>query len=107
MIIKILYHIYIAITINTNIKIPGEIIVHHYLKGTEEKLSEDETITDLIGNSYTTKQKEIEGYSLVSKPTTEELIFKDEVQEVVYEYEKIKVILDGSEENNKEQETTL
>lgn len=74
---------------STDIKIPGTIITHHYIKGTKEKLFDDDESNNLVGESYITSSKEKEGY-IVTKPSTEEYKYQEEPQEVIYEYEKIK-----------------
>lgn len=75
---------------DTDIKIPGEIVIHYYDKETKEKLAKDIEKTDLIGNQYVSEEKEFEGYKLVSKPESEVHIYKEKKQEFSYEYEKIK-----------------
>ena len=75
---------------DTNIKIPGEIVIHYYDKETKEKLAKDIEKTDLIGNQYVSEEKEFEGYKLVSKPESNVHIYKEKKQEFSYEYEKIK-----------------
>ena len=75
---------------STEVKISGNIIIHYYLKGTKIEVIEDKKITDLVGESYFSTSEELEGYTII-KPDTEEYIITEETQEVVYEYEKIKV----------------
>ena len=75
---------------DTDIKIPGEIVIHYYDKETKEKLAKDIEKTDLIGNQYVSEEKEFEGYKLVSKPESNVHIYKEKKQEFRYEYEKIK-----------------
>ena len=75
---------------DTDIKIPGEIVIHYYDKETKEKLVKDIETTDLIGNQYVSEEKEFEGYKLVSKPESNVHIYKEKKQEFSYEYEKIK-----------------
>ena len=75
---------------DTDIKIPGEIVIHYYDKETKEKLAKDIEKTDLIGNQYVSEEKESEGYKLVSKPESNVHIYKEKKQEFSYEYEKIK-----------------
>ena len=75
---------------DTDIKIPGEIVIHYYDKETKEKLVKDIETTDLIGNQYVSEEKEFEGYKLVSKPESNVHISKEKKQEFSYEYEKIK-----------------
>lgn len=75
---------------DTDIKIPGEIVIHYYDKETKEKLAKDIEKTDLIGNQYVSEEKEFEGYKLVSKPESKVHIYKEKKQEFSYEYEKIK-----------------
>ena len=75
---------------NTDIKIPGKIIVHYYDIETKEKLTKDIEKTDLIGNEFITEEKIFEGYKLVNKPKTNYQIYKEQPQEFNYEYEKLK-----------------
>ena|GEM_PF-2752590 len=75
---------------DTDIKIPGEIVINYYDKETKEKLAKDIEKTDLIGNQYVSEEKEFEGYKLVSKPESNVHIYKEKKQEFSYEYEKIK-----------------
>lgn len=75
---------------DTDIKIPGEIVIHYYDKETKEKLAKDIEKTDLIGNQYVSEEKEFEGYKLVGKPESNVHIYKKKKQEFSYEYEKIK-----------------
>lgn len=75
---------------DTDIKIPGKIVIHYYDKETKEKLAKDIEKTDLIGNQYVSEEKEFEGYKLVSKPESNVHIYKEKKQEFSYEYEKIK-----------------
>ncbi len=77
-------------TISTNINIPGKIIVHHYLAGTEESLRDDVVSTGLVNETYITKALELEGYKVVKRPSKETLTYKEEDQEVIYEYERLK-----------------
>ena len=77
-------------TISTNINIPGKIIVHHYLAGTEESLRDDVVGTGLVNETYITKALELEGYKVVKIPDKETLSYKEEDQEVTYEYERLK-----------------
>lgn len=75
--------------ISTNIKIPGKIIVHYYLKDTTTKLIDDVESSGLVGEEFISESKDIEGYNLVKTPTTEHYYYEENVQEVIYEYEKI------------------
>lgn len=75
---------------DTDIKIPGEIVIHYYDKETKEKLAKDIEKTDLIGNQYVSEEIKFEGYKLVSKPESNVHIYKEKKQEFSYEYEKIK-----------------
>ena len=76
--------------VSTNINIPGKIIVHHYLVGTEEYLRDDVTSTGLVDETYIAKALELEGYKVVNRPSKETLTYKEEIQEVIYEYERLK-----------------
>ena len=75
---------------NTDINIPGEIIIHYYDKETNKKISDDIVKKDLIGTQFVSDEKEFEGYKLVNKPESNIHIFKEKKQEFNYEYEKIK-----------------
>ena len=74
----------------TKVSLEGNIIVHHYLKGTEESLFEDEEITGVVGDTYTTQEQYMEGYVTVTRPKEETVRFDEKVKEVVYEYERLK-----------------
>ncbi len=85
----------------------AKVKVHHYKDGTEEKLSEDETLTGEIGANYTTSPKtDIEGYEVVVEklPSNASGEYTEDVQEVNYYYKQIpaKLIvnhyLEGTEE---------
>ena len=84
---------------STNIKIPGTIIVHHYLKNTKIEITPDEIFTKLVGEELITSEFKKEGY-IIYKPETEIYTFTEETQEVTYEYEKIKfhitTLVDGT-----------
>ena len=70
----------------------AKVKVHHYKDGTEEKLSEDETLTGEIGANYTTSPKtDIEGYEVVVEklPSNASGEYTEDVQEVNYYYKQI------------------
>ena len=75
---------------STNIKIPGNITIHYYVKDTEIPLKDSIVATDLVGETYTSSAEELEGY-ILTKPELETFTFKEEPQTVIYYYEKIKV----------------
>ena len=76
--------------LSTRISIPGTITVHHYIVGTNEELVPDEYNEGLVGETYISHAQDIEGYKVVTKPTNETHVFREEEQEVLYEYERIK-----------------
>ena len=73
----------------TYLKIPGKIIVHHYLKGTTKKIVDDIISTNLVGETYISNGITKDGYVLVSEPENKTHKYTDEQQEIIYEYEKI------------------
>lgn len=70
------------------VKIPGKIVVHHYLEGTTTKVAKDEVTKNIIGEVYTSEAVEKEGIILVKKPDENVHMYKEETTEVIYEYEK-------------------
>ena len=74
-------------TSKTTVSVKGTVIA--YYQDTEgNELAEDETYTDLVGNSYQTKAKTIPGYKLVETKGNETGTYQDEQQEVTYIYYK-------------------
>ena len=74
-------------TSKTTVSVKGTVIAHY--QDTEgNELAEDETYTDLVGNSYQTKAKTIPGYKLVETKGNETGTYQDEQQEVTYIYYK-------------------
>ena len=76
---------------NTNIEVPGKITVRYVDSTTGEDLIDRIVTTNLVGETYKSEEAEIEGYSLVSKPATEEYEYKVTDQIVEYKYEQIKL----------------
>ena len=74
----------------TDVLLSGEIIVHHYIKDTGESLFDDEYEEGLVGETYISQEHVMEGYVTVTKPTNETHTFSEELQEVIYEYERLK-----------------
>ncbi len=72
----------------TDIKIYGQIKVR-YIDNKDNELLDPIEETDLVGVEFTSEEKEIEGYKLIEKPTSETLEFEEEPQENTYIYEKI------------------
>ena len=79
----------------------SKVIVHHYIKGTNTKIADDEEYTGKIGEKYTTLPKlDIVGYTLEKDSEGNYIIpenaigeFKTETQEIIYYYESQKVKL--------------
>lgn len=65
---------------------PGEVHVHHVDTDGHE-LVEMETLTGVIGDSYTTEPKEIDGYTLMEIPANATGIFTTDLISVSYVYE--------------------
>ncbi len=77
-------------TKDTDIKLPGIIIVHHYLHGTTEKLFDDDIAIGLVHEKYHAQPKDKDGYVVVTRPEYEDVEFTIDEQELVYTYEKLK-----------------
>jgi hypothetical protein len=75
--------------LKTDVLIPGTIVVHHYLVGTTDKVFEDEESTGLSGEIYISTAKYKEGYKLVTEKQSQTHTFKEERQEIVYEYKHL------------------
>ncbi len=74
-------------TSKTTVSVKGTVIAHY--QDTEGKILEkDEIYTDLVENSYQTKEKTISGYKLVEIKGEETGTYKDDQQEVTYIYYK-------------------
>ena len=67
---------------------PGQIIVYFFEVGTRDRVADDIVVNGLASKEYISQPKEIEGYTLVSKPESNVHIFEEDTQEVVYEYER-------------------
>ena len=67
---------------------PGQIVVHYFLSGTKERVADDVISDGLSSKEFTSEAKVIEGYTLVKKPESNVHIYKEDTQEVIYEYEK-------------------
>ena len=66
----------------------GKVIVHHYIEGTQEKISEDEITEDLVGTEVQTKPVEKENYMLVEEPEEKNTIITEDTQEKIYYYQR-------------------
>ena len=69
---------------------PGQIVVHYFLAGTRERVSDDTIANGKLNQEYTSSAKELEGYKLVKEPENKTLTYKENTQELIYEYEKLK-----------------
>ena len=69
---------------------PGQIVVHHFLTGTRERVADDVIANGKLNQEYTSSAKELEGYKLVKEPEVNTITFKEDTQELVYEYERLK-----------------
>ena len=79
---------------------PGQIVVHYFLAGTRERVADDTIADGKINEEYTSSAKTLEGYKLVKEPEVKTITFKEDTQELIYEYERIKfkievVVVDG------------
>ena len=72
----------------TVINIKGNIKVK-YIDENEE-IIDTKDYSSLVGESLITEAIEFEGYKLIERPTTEDYIFEDLDQTVIYKYERLK-----------------
>ena len=75
---------------NTDIKIPGKVIVSYIDEETGKEIEKELEESDLVGESIITTPIEKEGWELIEVPTTNELEFEEEVQTIQYLYRRIK-----------------
>ena len=80
----------VTATKETDIKLKGDIIVHHYLYGTEDRLFDDDEASGLIHEKYHSEAHEKEGYRVMERPSKEDVEFTLETQVLIYTYEKLK-----------------
>ena len=73
----------------TYIKITGQIIVHHYLENTTEKINDDTISNGLVGDNYVSSSLNKNGYIVVKEPTNKNYTYTEEPQEIIYEYKRI------------------
>ncbi|MBO5004372.1 MAG: MucBP domain-containing protein, partial [Clostridia bacterium] len=66
----------------------GKVIVHHYIEGTKEKISEDEITEDLVGTEVQTKPVEKENYVVVEEPKDKNTVITEDTQEKIYYYQR-------------------
>lgn len=78
-----------SMTHQTEFEIPAKIIIK-YLDEAGNELMESEEINDLVGNPIEIKEKEIEGYKIVSSPTQTKYTLEE--QTLVYRYAKNEVV---------------
>ena len=69
---------------------PGQIVTHYFLSDTRERVADDVIASGKLNEEYTSEEKLFEGYKLVKEPDNKTLTFKENTQEIVYEYERIK-----------------
>jgi hypothetical protein len=69
---------------------PGQIVTHYFLSDTRERVADDVIASGKLNEEYSSEEKLFEGYKLVKEPDNNTLTFKENTQEIVYEYERIK-----------------
>ncbi len=72
----------------------GADVVVSYVDEEGENLLNEVKLSGKYGEAWTSEVKEIEGWTLKSSPENSEGTFTDEVQEVIYVYEKVVIIED-------------
>ncbi len=77
-------------TKDTDINLPGKIIVHHYIHGTYDRLFDDDEATGLVHEKYHAQPHEKEGWRIVLRPDDEDIEFTIGEQVLEYTYEKLK-----------------
>ena len=72
-------------------KVEARLEVRHLDVDTNEELAEDEQYGGCVGDEYTTKPKEIEGYEVVEErmPENKDGVYSEEDTVVTYYYKKI------------------
>ena len=90
-------------------KMPTQVVVHHYIENTTEKLSEDVIITGKIDDEYSTEVAEdiSRRYELVSEPENKEGIMTQEPIEVIYYYKLRDIVLQFTSNIEKTGDTTI
>ena len=84
----------------TEMEIPGKVIVKYVDEATGEELAKKEIIEGLAGNPYTTEEKEFENYELKEVPENAEGEIPEGTTEVIYYYRYYaKVIVKYLEQN--------
>ena len=78
----------VSATKDTDIKLPGQITVHHYIVDTTDRLFDDDEETGLVHEKYHAEPHEKEGYYVVTRPPREDVEFTLEPQVLIYEYDK-------------------
>lgn len=68
------------------LKDAANVVVHHYVEGTNTKLAEDEVLSGKLTEAYKTNAKNFENYELVAIPTNANGVFTKDSQEVIYYY---------------------
>ena len=71
----------------TDLEVKGKVIIKYYDKQNNE-IAKSDTISGLVGETYKTSRKEIEGYVLADVKGNEEGRYIDGTIEVIYIYEK-------------------
>ncbi|MUO32384.1 MucBP domain-containing protein [Enterococcus gallinarum] len=76
-------------------------VIVYYQDKEGNELAESAILNGKVGQSYISEAKEIAGWEVISKPTNAEGIFKEEPQEVIYQYDR-KAVSDGKIDSDKE-----
>ncbi len=84
----------VTATKETDINLPGNIIVHHYVHGTTDRLFDDDEANGQIHEKYHSEPHEKEGYQIIDRPSKEDVEFTLEPQVLIYTYEKLKYDID-------------
>ena len=69
---------------------PGQIVTHYFLLETRKRIADDLIANGKLNDEYSSEEKLFEGYKLVKEPDNKTLTFKENTQEIVYEYERLK-----------------
>ena len=79
----------------------GKVITHYYEVDTTNSVADDVETTGLIGTNYLTKPAEnVEGYSLVATPENATGEYIEELQEIIYYYQRLGRIVTHFLDNN-------
>lgn len=76
---------------NTEVEIIGDITIRYIDKDTGKDIADQIKTSDYVGQTYDSSEKEVYGYRLVEKPSSEHFTYREGAQTAEYKYERIKL----------------